>query len=292
MSVLELFCAVDDFCVAFFKEYPKQQVADGRKHRQRARSLCESEIMTILILFHQSNYRTFKAFYTEYVCEHMRAYFPHLVSYTRFVEFTSTVLMPLCAYLKHCFGNCTGISFLDATTLHVCNNRRIAQHRVFDGLAKRGKSSMGWFFGFKLHLIFNDRGELLRMTLTPGNVDDRTPVPDMVRDLFGKLYADKGYISQPLFEQLFDTYGVQLITGIKKNMKNRLLPLFDKLMLRKRSIVETIIDQLKNISQIEHTRHRSFFNFMANLLCGLIAYCHQPKKPSLGLGAFPTLVAP
>lgn len=292
MSVLELFCAVDDFCKVFFKECPTQQLAEGRKRRQRARSLCASEIMTILILFHQSHYRTFKAFYTESVCEHMRIEFPQLVSYTRFVEFTPTVLMPLCAYLKHCFGSCTGISFLDATTLHVCHNRRIAQHKVFEGLAKRGKSSMGWFFGFKLHVIFNDRGELLRMTLTPGNVDDRTPVPDMVKPLFGKLFADKGYISQPLFDQLLDSYGVQLITGIKKNMKNRLMPLFDKLMLRKRSIVETIIDQLKNISQIEHTRHRSFFNFMTNLLCGLIAYCHQPKKPSLALGELPALAAP
>jgi hypothetical protein len=201
MSVPELFCAVDDFCTAFCKEIPKQQLASGGKRRQRGRSLCESEIMTILILFHQSHYRTFKAFYTEYVCEHLRIYFPHVVSYTRFVEFIPTVLMALCAYLKHCFGNCTGISFLDATTLDVCDNRRIGQPKVFDGLAKRGKSSMGWFFGFKLHLIFNDRGELLNMTLTPGNVDDRVPVPDMVKDLFGKIFADKGYISQPLFEQ-------------------------------------------------------------------------------------------
>lgn len=292
MSVPELFCAVDDFCIAFFKEFPKQQLAGSGRRRQRARTLCESEIMTILILFHQSHYRTFKAFYTEYACEHLRIYFPHVVSYTRFVEFIPTVLMPLCAYLKHCFGSCTGVSFLDATTLDVCDNRRIAQHKVFDGLAKRGKSSMGWFFGFKLHLIFNDRGELLNMTLTPGNVDDRVPVPDLAKHLFGKIFADKGYLSQALFEQLFETNGVQLITGIKKNMKNRLMPLADKLLLRKRSIVETIIDQLKNISQIEHTRHRSFFNFLVNLLCGLIAYCHQPKKPSLGLGELPALVAP
>ena len=175
--------------------------------------------------------------------------------------------------------------------LAVCDNRRIGQHKVFRGLAQRGKTSMGWFFGFKLHLVTNDRGELLNIALTPGNTDDRTPVPALVRHLFGKLLADKGYISQALFEQLLETFGLQLITGVKKNMKNRLMPLADKLLLRQRAIVETIIDQLKNISQIEHTRHRSFFNYLVNLLCGLIAYCHQPKKPSLGLEALPRLQA-
>ncbi len=155
----------------------------------------------------------------------------------------------------------------------------------------RGKSSTGWFFGFKLHLLFNDRGELLNFALTPGNVDDRKPVPRLVKQLFGKIFADKGYLSQPLFQQLLETFGIQLITKHKSNMKNRLLPLADKLLLRKRAIVETIIDQLKNISQIEHTRHRSPVNFLDNLLCGLIAYCHQPKKPSLHLDALPRLAS-
>jgi len=127
--------------------------------------------------------------------------------------------------------------------------------------------------------------------LTPGNVDDRKPVPKMARRLFGKLFADKGYISQKLFEELLLTFNVQLVTGVRSNMKNMLMPLMDKLLLRKRSIIETIIDQLKNISQIEHSRHRSPINFLVNLICGLIAYCHQPKKPSLGLGTLPALVA-
>ena len=285
MSVTELFCHVDDFWKQQSAHSPSQRVGQ----RRRTRQLCESEIMTLLILFHQSHYRTFKAFYTEYVCMHLRAEFPGLVSYTRFVEYMPTVLLPLCGYLRHCFGTCTGISFVDATALAVCNNRRIGQHKVFRGLAQRGKTSMGWFFGFKLHLVTNDRGELLNIALTPGNTDDRTPVPALVRHLFGKLLADKGYISQALFEQLLETFGLQLITGVKKNMKNRLMPLADKLLLRQRAIIETIIDQLKNISQIEHTRHRSFFNYLVNLLCGLIAYCHQPKKPSLGLETLPRL---
>lgn len=163
--------------------------------------------------------------------------------------------------------------------------------QAFAERAARGKNSVGWFFGFKLHLVFNDRGEILKIRLTPGNVDDRKPVKHLVKDLFGKLFGDKGYISQPRAEQLRQTFGIQLITKIRSNMRNQLMPLADKLLLRKRSIVETIIDQLKHIAQIEHTRHRSSFNFLINLLCGLIAYCHQPKKPSLHLGELPLLTA-
>ena len=171
----------------------------------------------------------------------------------------------------------------------VCHNRRIAQHKVFRDLAARGKTSVGWFFGFKLHLVVNDCGELLQVALTPGNTDDRKPVPNLANALFGQLFADKGYISYALTKQLLTTFGVRLVTPLKRKMKPRLIPWADKLLLHKRAIVETILDQLKNISQIEHSRHRSPTNFLVNLLCGLIAYCHQPKKPSLHLDASPAL---
>lgn len=291
-SLLELFCDVDDFCQTFVPGWKQQMLSAGVLQRHRERSLSMSEIMTILIHFHQSHYRDFKAYYTDYVQERLQKEFPGLVSYTRFVEFIPSVLMPLCVYLRRSgFGTCTGISFMDSTALAVCKNPRIHSHKVFAGLAQRGKTSTGWFFGFKLHLVFNDRGELLNLLLTPGNVDDRQPVPKMVRKLFGKLFADKGYISKTLRAELLHTFNVQLVTGIRSNMKNALMPLMDKLLLRKRAIVETIIDQLKNISQIEHSRHRSPANFLVNLICGLIAYCRQPKKPSLGLGTLPALVA-
>ncbi len=291
MSLLELFCRVDDFCRAFEPAWQQQQLASGAVQRKRARQLGLSEIMTILIWFHCSGYRNFKTYYHKQVLSHWRAEFPGLVSYTRFVEFMPATLLPFCAYLRTCFGTCTGISFLDSTPLVVCDNHRIHQHQVFADLAQRGKSSTGWFFGFKLHLIFNDRGELLNIALTPGNVDDRKPVPRLVKRLCGKIFADKGYLSQALFQQLLETFGLQLITKLKSNMKNRLLPWADKMLLRKRAIAETIIDQLKNISQIEHTRHRSVTNFLVNLLCGLIAYCHQPKKPALQLNILPRLTA-
>jgi hypothetical protein len=122
-----------------------------------------------------------------------------------------------------------------------------------------------WFFGFKLHLVINDCGELLALKLTPGNTDDRRPVPELVKGLFGKPFGDKGYVSQPLFKTLYDE-GVRLVTKLKRGMKNRLTPLFDKIMLRKRAIIESVVDQLKNISQIEHSRHRSVANCFVNLV--------------------------
>ncbi len=241
-----------------------------------------SEIMTIVIHFHQSYYRNFKAYYTHHVSKYLRSEFPDLVSYNRFIELMPRVQLPLLAYFIHCRGRCSGISFVDSTPIRGCHNLRIPRHRVFSGLAGRGKSSTGWFYGFKLHLVVNDRGEILTFNLTPGNVDDRKTVPVMSKGLFGKLFGDKGYISKRLREELF-AEGLQLVTSVRKNMQNRLMPLADKLMLRKRAIIETINDQLKNISQIEHTRHRNVNNFVVNLLSALIAYCHQPKKPSLNL---------
>ncbi len=288
MSILELFCSVDDFWQQFAPQWQQELLTCGQRQRNRLTQMHPSEIMTILILFHQSHYRTFKAYYTEYVQRHLRSEFPALVSYSRFVELMPTVLVPLVAYLHTRLGQCTGISFIDSTPLAVCHNARIHSHRVFDGRAARGKTSVGWFYGFKLHLVVNDQGEILAFCLTPGNFDDRHPVPKLAKGLVGKLVGDKGYLSQPLAQQLLVTQGLHLITKLRTKMHNRLLDWSDKLLLRKRAIIETITDQLKNISQIEHSRHRSPINFLVNLIAGLIAYCHQPKKPSLGV-QLPTL---
>lgn len=282
-SLEELFCCVDDFCQRYEPVWQRQLLTSGLQQRDRPRNLCLSEIMTVLIGFHQQHYRTFKHYYLDHVCVYWRRAFPGLVSYSRFISWVPSTLLPLCAYLKHCFGECSGISFLDSTSLRVCHNRRIHSHRVFQGLAARGKTSVDWFFGFKLHLVVNDQGELLNLMLTPGNTDDRKPVPDLLKALFGKVFADRGYVSQALFEQLLRTCSIELFAKPKRNLKPRLMRLTDKLLARKRAIIESIIDQLKNISQIEHSRHRSPVNFCVNVLCGLIAYCHQPKKPALNL---------
>ena len=282
MSLDELFYHVDDFCIAAEDWVAQQCLPQPTKRRGPQTRLSTSEVMTIIIWFHMSHYRDFKSYYNDHVCKYLRAEFPDLVSYTRFVELMPVALPFLCLYMLSRLGTCTGISFVDSTRLPVCHNKRISRHKVFDGLAARGKSSMGWFYGFKLHLVVNEHGDILSFYLTPGNVDDRKPVPHLAKELFGKLFADKGYLSPQLFEQLY-AQGVQLITPIRKNMKNRLMPLMDKVLSRKRSIIETINDQLKNISQILHTRHRSVTNFAVNLIAGLIAYTHQEKKPSLDL---------
>jgi len=183
-------------------------------------------------------------------------------------------------FLKSCcLGECTGISIIDSTPIRVCHIKREWSHKVFKGIATKGKSTIGWFFGFKLHLIINDKGEIIQFLITRGNVDDRAPLKDkgFPEKVFGKLFGDRGYISQDLFEQLFID-GIHLITRIKKNMKNSLMHLHDKLLLRKRAIIETVNDQLKNICQIEHTRHRSFENFVGNLVTGLMAYNFLQKN--------------
>jgi len=282
MSLLQIFCDVDDFMLIFTEWFNKHALSHVPSTRGRTASMSVSEVMTILIWFHQSHYRDFKAFYLEYVCQHLRSEFPKLVSYQRFVELIPGTLLPMCVYMYSKRGQTTGIAFVDATPIAVCHNKRIRRHKTFAGLARRGKSTMGYFYGFKLHLMVNDQGEILSFCLTAGNVDDRVPVPTMARDLWGKLVGDKGYISQQLFDQLFGQ-DLQLITTARKNMKKRLMPLQDRLLVRKRSLIETINDQLKNISQIAHTRHRSPVNFLVNLLAGLIAYTWQPNKPALNL---------
>lgn len=283
MDILPVFCEMDDFCQAFMPRWQQHLLpsASSRK-RHRPCALALSEVMTIIVWFHSSGYRTFKDFYTQQLLRHGLRDFPNLVSYNRFVELMPQALVPLGAYLETRFGECRGISFIDSTSLAVCHNRRIYSHKVFRGLAARGKTSVDWFYGFKLHLVINDCGELLAVRLTPGNVDDRVPVPAMTRALWGQMFGDRGYISRPLFERLF-AQGLQLVTKIKCNMRNRLMPVWDKLLLRKRAVIETVVDQLKNISQVEHTRHRSPINFAVNVLAGLVAYTWREKKPSLNL---------
>lgn len=279
-SLLELFCDVDDFC-QWQKGWQASlplPIAVGR--RVRPAGLSESEIMTILIHFHQSHYRDFKVYYNQHVQQHLKAEFPTLVSYSRFISLLPRVAWLLLLYALSRQGQCSGISFVDSTPLRVCHNRRIQRHKVFAGIAKRGQSSTGWFFGLKLHLVVSDTGEVLSFALTAANVDDRQPVATLAKRLFGKLFGDKGYLSQALFQQLWQ-HGVQLITKLRSNMKNRLMPLADRLLLRKRFIIETINDQLKNVSQIEHSRHRSPRNAVLNIIAGLIAYTFQDKKPSL-----------
>lgn len=291
-KVTEIFFYVDEFCIEWYKaiagyQLPKETLKSKRNKPCR---MSDSEVITIMILFHLSHYRNIKNFYIKHVLCNMKSDFPKAVSYNRFVELQQKALMPMVLFLKMMrLGDCTGISFVDSTPIRVCHNKRIFNHKVFDGLASRGKSTMGYFFGFKLHLVVNDKGEIIDFVLTPGNVDDRTPLKEQnfLKRIFGKLFADKGYVGQKLFEQLFIN-GIHIITGVRKNMKNSLMSISDKILLRKRSIIETINDELKNICQIEHSRHRSVTNFLTNLVSGLLAYSFLPKKPAIKYETEPT----
>ena len=284
MSIIALFCEVDDFFLALMAYRAKHQLpgAQPPEKRGRPRSLHPSEIMTILIGFHQSNYRTFKHYYQRHVCIYQRWAFPNLVSYNRFIELKKEVLKLLWLYLQMRFGRCDGISFIDSTRLPVCDNRRIRSHRVFVKEADRGKTSMGWFYGFKLHLVINTLGELLWVEITPGNIDDRAVLPKLTQLLSGKLYGDKGYLSGPLREHLA-TQGLDLVYRVRKNMDPLPLSQTDEVMLKRRMLIETVIKELKSQTQVEQTRQRSFVNFQVNVVSALIAYTYLEKKPSLNL---------
>ena len=283
-KVTEIFVMADDFCKFFDQMMEKYSIPDKNKRKYyRDGTMSKAEIMVILILFHSSGYRCLKHFYLNHVCVHLRHLFPEVVSCNRFVELEKSVALPLAIFIKKVLlGKCTGISFVDSTPLRVCRNQRIHVHKVFKGIAERGKCSMGWFFGFKLHLICNEKGERLNFMITPGDVDDRKPLElkSFIEFIYGKLVGDKGYISKNLFQRLF-VDGIQQITKLKSNMKGALMSVSDRLLLRKRAIIETVNDELKNIAQVEHSRHRSFDNFIVNLLGAISTYFFFPKKPCI-----------
>lgn len=247
---------------------------DGRKRDyHRDCRVAQAEIIVIMIMFHSSNHKCLKHFYLNEICVRYRHLFPPTVSYNRFTELEKSVVVQFVIFIKKCLlGKCTGISFVDNTLLRVCRNQRIHMHKVFKGIAQRGKCFLGWFYSFKLHLICNDKGEILNFMITPGDVDDREPLKmrTFVEFIYGKLVGDKGYIGQDLFNKLFID-GIQLITELKNNMRGGLRLIYDRILLRKQAIIETINDELKNIAQIEHSRHRSFPNFIVNLIGGIAA---------------------
>ncbi len=284
-KVTEIFVKVDDFCNEFELEFKKHVLPaeNGTNKRKRKAALSDSEIITILIAFHGGQFRNLKHFYTQYVCVHLSDCFPNLVSYNRFIELSHRSAVPFMLFIHFsCKGECTGISFIDSTVLRVCHNKRIKRNKVFKDFAKVGKSTMGWFFGFKLHLIINDKGEILSFYLTQGNTSDNNIdiITKMTKEIFGKVFGDKGYINQALSDILFND-GIQLITAVRRNMKEKALSNEEKLLLRKRSVIETVNDELKNICQVEHTRHRSLAGFLLNIISAIAAYSFFPKKPSI-----------
>jgi hypothetical protein len=283
-TLIQIYVEVDDFFIKFKSELEQIKLFDGKKSiRNRKSKLSESEMMTIYIAFHLSHYTNFKSFYNEYVCVHWLEYFPDLVSYERFNQTQFKLIIPMILFLnQRCLGHSRGVNFIDSTAIKVCHIKREKQHKVFDGIASKGNGTMGWFFGFKLHLIINDKGEILSFYLSKANTDDRNinVINSLVSKVFGKIFGDRGYISKTLADYLWND-GISLIYKRKKNMKKQNLSDEDRLFLRKRSLIESVNDELKNICSIEHTRHRSLQGFINNLISGLCAYHFLPKKPSL-----------
>ena len=283
MLLTGIYYHTDEFCKEFEKEIRKKMLPPRK--RKRSSSLTLSEIMTISIFFHHSGYKTFKLYYCNHVRVFMKREFPNLVSYNRFVELQQQATLPLALFAKLTGkGKCSGISYMDSFPLKVCHIRRVYSHKTFKGLARRGKTSVGWFFGFKVHLVISHTGEIIDFHITPGNVADSNSevVHKITNDLFGKLFADRGYISQELFKSLF-AKGVTLFTRLRKNMKQKIMNIYDKFLLQKRGVIESVNAILKENLCIEHTRHRSPINFIGNICSAIVAYSFRSKKPKINL---------
>lgn len=230
-------------------------------------------------MFQRAHFRDFKHFYI-WVREQYCSEFPKLPSYERFLILQQRCL-PIITALMYCIfsKNSTPLyAYIDSTPIKVCHNKRIFNHKAFKNLAARGKSTMGWFYGFKLHIVVDLDGNILNACLTPGNCDDREPVEKILKYFQGVICGDRGYISQNLFKKLWEK-GIKMVTGIKQNMKNKLMLLEEKILLKKRSLVESVFGSLKRKFMLEHTRHRSVINFLIHIASTLVAYQLNPQKP-------------
>src|SRR5690349_12113716 len=243
VDITALYCCLDDFCKVF-ADWEAHRLLPSEQTRQRSGKLSRAEMLFIVVLFHLSPYKNFKAFYLYGIGGQYRACFDELPHYDRFVSLMPRLFAPLMVLLHSLSGAQTGLYVADATKLAVCHNCRIHRHKVFDGLAARGKTSTGWFFGLKLHFVINHKGQIMALKITPGNTADSAVLEAITQRLSGKLCANKGYIGRALFRQLWQR-GLHLITAIPRNMRNHLMPLGDKLMLRKCGVIETVLDILK-----------------------------------------------
>jgi hypothetical protein len=283
-KLIEIYVDCDDFLKDFLKSYNQLKVDSGNvKKPTREPDLSPSEIMSITIYYHLSGYKCFQYYYTEIVLKHLRSYFPKLVCYDRFVAITPRVMPLLLVYLNYArTGKQTGIYYADSKKLPVCDNRRIHQNKVFYGHANRGKSSTGWFYGFKVFIVVNQYGQLMKCGFTQASKADNNF--DWMTTFFngfeGMMFTDKGFLSSKAFEVLYRN-GLKLITGIKTNMKNKLMNMKEKLLHKKRGMIEAVNDILMTVCDIDHTRHRSPFNFFVNLFSGLIAYTYFDKVPTI-----------
>lgn len=281
--LIEIFCQIDDFCKQFKKYFNKNILTIGNNLRKRAFALSISEIITISIYYHYSGFKNFKYYYLKHVLINMKNDFKNLVSYTRFLELKRMVnsIMNMFIQFKS-MNKCTGISYIDSYPLKVCNIKRSSSHKVLSK-ATKGKTSVGWFYGFKLHLITNHIGDIINFYITPGNVADnnRKVIEAITKNVTGKAFGDKGYlVNSKFFKQLYSN-GLTIVTKIRKNMNNVLMHFDDKILLRKRGIIESVGSILKEVFSLEHSRHRNELSFFSHILSTLCAYIFKANKPSI-----------
>lgn len=277
-----IFCQIDDFCNEFDKHSAQFLLPAPTTSHQHgpAGGLAMSEIMTILILFHMIRFRDFKTFYCGYVQAYCRREFPGLPSYERFIAIMNRAILPMLIFTQLHAGKRTGLYYVDSSCLPVCHLKRSSRHKVFEEIAEYGKTSVGWFFGLKMHIVVNNQGQLMAFKITQGNKHDVTEVVSLLEGLSGLSFGDKGYIGKKIFEELLSK-GMKLITRKRKNMKeNAPLSAYEKQLLNQRGIVETVIGHLKHHYQIWHSRHRSIFNAMTHLIAALSAYVIEPLSLS------------
>lgn len=278
--LVTIFCEADDFC-KFLSEKTGLNMLGKDKAVGPKRGLIVSEIMTISIFYSMSNYKNFKSYYNNFILKYERSCFPNAVSYGRFIELRQEILVPMLLFIKtRGLGNCNGVSIIDSTTLEVCHVRRASSHKLFKNIAQKGKSSTGWFYGFKLHLIINSHGEITNFHITPGNIADNNHdlLESVTQNVFGKLVGDKGYIGA--FKQLYDK-GIQLIHGIRKNMKNVLMTAYDKFLLKKRGVIESVIGLLKEMFGLESSKNRSKIAYFVQICSAIAAYNFKEFKPQV-----------
>jgi hypothetical protein len=282
VELTTIFYHADEFCKFFEKEFNLRVLSDGRGLRKKDSILNLGEVITIAAYYHQSGYKTFKDYYTR--SAELKPAFSKIPSYNRFIELQQKAFMPLALFAKlQSRGKCDGTSFIDSFPLRVSHQKRISLHRTFRGLAARGKTSVGWFYGFKVHMIINSRGEVLDFTITPGNVVDNNAkvIEQMMQNIYGKVYGDKGYLlNAELFQKLYCS-GIHLVTKIRSNMKNKLMDMGDKIMLKKRGVIESVGAVFKEDLNIEHSRYRSPITLFINVFSALIAYSFRKNKPSI-----------
>jgi len=280
-NIEEIFYYVDEFCKSFEKWFQKTQLSSRLKRKRKRKkklNMALSEIATIVLMFHKSGYRCFKDYYLYLLRSHGND-FRNMVCYDRFTALIRRALPALMMMLNALAGEVTEVMFMDSTPYCVCKIRRCARHKVFAGIAAKSKTSTGWFFGLKLHFLFNSNGEIVRLKVTPGNVDDRSGAKDILSDIVGKVFADRGYLGKEFFAEMFRKR-VQVITRIKKNMKNILMDMRDKLLLKKRMIVESIFSSIKSCNTFENSRHRNVDNAFCHILSALIMYQLRSDKPT------------